>query len=122
MRNLGRVADAIAVTTEAGANVLSGPQMTVADPEAANRSAYAQAYKAARARAEAYAEAAGMKVARVVAIRDGGENRPYPYGQMGMATDAVATAPAPEEAAPPFRPGMNASEVRVRVDFALAPK
>jgi uncharacterized protein YggE len=42
--------------------------MTVSDPEAANRSAYAQAYKAARARAETYAAAAGLKISRVLAI------------------------------------------------------
>ena len=120
LRNLDRVGQAIAATTEAGANVLSGPNMTVADPEAASRSAYAAAYKAARARAEAYADAAGLKVARVLAIRDGGESRgPIPYER--DATTAQVAAPAPEEA-PPFRPGMNASEVRVRADFALAAK
>lgn len=119
MRNLDRVAEAIAATTDSGANVLSGPQMTVSDPEAASRSAYAQAYKAARARAEAYAAAAGMKVARVVAIRDGGENRPYSYGDANMSVQAVS---AQTVAPPPFRPGMNSSEVQVRADFALAPK
>jgi uncharacterized protein YggE len=59
VRDLARAGQAITATTEAGANVLSGPNMTISDPEAASRSAYAQAYKAARARAEAYASAAG---------------------------------------------------------------
>jgi uncharacterized protein YggE len=94
--------------------------MTVSDPEAANRSAYAQAYKAARARAEAYAAAAGMKVARVLAIRDSGEQggpRPH-YGSVSMD----ASAEAMPVSAPPMRPGMNSSEVRVRADFALGQK
>jgi uncharacterized protein YggE len=116
VRNLDRVGEAIAATTEAGANVLSGPNMTVSDPEAANRSAYAAAYKAARARAEAYADAAGLKIARVLAIRDGGKND-GPIGYVGDANMAQVAAP---EEAPPFRPGMNASEVQVRADFALA--
>ena len=116
VRNLDRVGEAIASTTEAGANVLSGPDMTVSDPEATSRSAYAAAYKAARARAEAYAKAAGLKVARVLAIRDGGESN-GPIGYVGDAAMAEATA---QVAPPPFRPGMNASEVRVRADFALA--
>ena len=122
LRDLKHAGDAIAATTEAGANVLSGPNMTVSDPEAANRSAYAQAYKAARARAEAYAEAAGMEVARVLAIRDAGEGQspqPYHYG------DATAVSPPPivrAESGPPMRPGMNASAVMVSADFALAPK
>lgn len=121
VRNLDRAGEAIAATTEAGANVLSGPNMTVSDPEAASRSAYAAAYKAARARAEAYAEAAGLKVARVLAIRDAGEGG----GTIAYEGDAMAQTAAPPpiaRAAPPLRPGMNASEVHVRADFALAAK
>jgi len=93
--------------------------MTVSDPEAASRSAYAAAYKAARARAEAYADAAGLKVGRVLAIRDGGESG-GPIAYVGDANTAEAALQ--EVAPPPFRPGMNASEVRVRADFALAAK
>lgn len=119
VRDLRRAGEAIAATTEAGANVLSGPNLTVSDPEAASRSAYAQAYKAARARAEAYAGAAGLKVARVLAIRDGGESGPITYGAETMAMDAAAPPPI-ARAAPPVRPGMTATEVRVRADFALA--
>jgi uncharacterized protein YggE len=117
VREIGRAGDAIAAATEAGANVLSGPNMTVSDPEAASRSAYAQAYKAARARAEAYAEAAGLKVSRLLAIRDGGESGAVPiYTGESMAQSA---GPRPVSA-PPMRPGMNASEVRVQADFALS--
>jgi len=121
VRDLRRAGEAIAATTEAGANVLSGPNMSISDPEAANRSAYAQAYKAARARAEAYAAAAGLKVARVLAIRDGGEGGgPMHYYGEGSAVDAAAHTVAPPP--PPFRPGMNSSTVRVRADFALSAK
>ena len=117
VRDLKQASQAIAVTTEAGANVLSGPNMGVADPEAANRAAYAAAYKSARARAEAYADAAGLNISRVLAIRDGGE-APGPYAY-GSATDAYAVAPEQANAAPPVRAGLTTSEVRVRVDFAL---
>ena len=120
VRDMRRVADAIAATTEAGANVVSGPNMVVADPEAGSRSAYAQAYKAARARAQAYADAAGLKVSRVLAIRDTGEAgtpQPYPYAA-DMAVAEQAAAPA----APIVRAGMNQSEISIRVDFALAAK
>jgi uncharacterized protein len=120
MRDVSKAGAAIAATTEAGANVLSGPSLTIADPEAANRSAYAQAYKAARARAETYAEAAGLKVARVLTIRDGGAQQgPIPYH--GTTVESVAVAPPPV-AAPPVRPGLNSAEVQVRVDFALTAK
>jgi hypothetical protein len=125
VRDLSRAGQAISVTTEAGANVLSGPNMTVADPEAASRSAYAQAYRSARARAETYAEAAGLKVSRVLAIRDAGETgipEPHYGGPRPMSMEAaqsVAPAPPPPQE-PPMRPGRTASEVRIRVDFALS--
>lgn len=120
VRRLDRAGEAIAAATGAGANVLSGPNLTVSDPEAASRSAYAQAYKAARSRAEAYAQAAGLKVARVLAIRDeGSSGGPMPYAydaNMSVRTEQAQAAPPP----PPMRPGMTTSEVRVRADFALA--
>ncbi|QAY76817.1 SIMPL domain-containing protein [Sphingosinicella sp. BN140058] len=118
VRDIGKAGEAIAATTDAGANVVSGPDLTVSDREAAGRSACAQAYKAARARAQTYAEAAGLKVSRVLAIRDTGEaGTPQPYAG-DMAMEAQAAAPA----APIVRAGTNQSEILIRVDFALAPK
>lgn len=122
VREIGRAGEAIAATTEAGANVLSGPNLTVSDPENASRSAYAQAYKAARARAEAYAQAAGLKVARVLAIRDAGAGGPIGYhGAVdAMAAEEGAVAVSAPPPPPMLRPGMTASQVQVRADFALA--
>jgi uncharacterized protein YggE len=124
MRSVERAGEAIAATTEAGANVVSGPSLVVSDREAGNRSAYAQAYRAARARADVYAAAAGLKVARVLAIRDSGEYGappPRPYAEEGMAADAVAQVAAPPPA-PIVRAGLDETQVGIRVDFALAPK
>lgn len=120
IRDLKRAGEAIAATTEAGANVLSGPDLRVSDPNKASRSAHAAAYRAARARAEAYAEAAGLRVARVLAIRDAGA-APIPYGYGRDMVMAEQAAPPPQERmAPPVQPGINTSEVQIRVDFALA--
>jgi uncharacterized protein len=121
LRDMAKVGEAVTVVTEAGANVLSGPSLRVSDREAANRSAYAEAYRAARTRAEAYAGAAGLKIRRVLAIYDGGEV-PQSYDMNAMAQEAgprPVSAPPPPPAVP-FSPGMNTTEVRVRVDFALA--
>ena len=119
VRDLARAGEAVAIVTQAGANVLSGPNLTVADPEAANRSAYAAAYRAARARADTYAAAAGLAVARVLAIRDGGEVPGPNYYEGDAMMRAQTVAPT---AAPPVRGGVSTSEVRVHVDFALGAK
>ena len=124
LKDLAHASEAIAAATEAGANLLSGPSLRVADAEKASLSAYAAAYQAARQRADAYAAAAGLKVKRVLAIRDGGQSGGEP-----QTMDAVAYAPPPAVAQmaapvapppPPFNPGVNSSTVSVRVDFALA--
>lgn len=118
MRAVDKAGAAISAVTQAGANVLSGPDLRVGDPEAASRSAYANAYKAARARAETYAQAANLKVVRILTIRDGGTSR-APITYEAMAMDKVAPQAA---AAPPVMAGTNTSQVTVSVDFALAPK
>jgi uncharacterized protein YggE len=121
MRAMARVGEAIAATTDAGANLLSGPILRVSDRETASRSAYALAYKAARQRAEAYAGAAGLKISRILAIRDGGQlgAEPIPYAQDAMLVQNMAPVAAPPAPPPPFNPGVNVSTVSVRVDFAL---
>jgi len=124
MRDTKRVGEAIAAATDAGANLLSGPDLQISDRETANRSAYAAAYRAARSRAEAYAEAADLKIGRVLAIHDGGEfGAPPPYARVGNVASIEQTAPPPptevSNSSLPFSPGTTTMEVRVRVDFAL---
>ena len=124
VRNPEKAGEAIAAATDSGANVLSGPNLTVGDPEAATLSAYAAAYRSARARAEAYAGAAGLKVVRVLAIRDGSEGASYgPYPEEGFSTEAAATVSPPPivRTGPMIRPGATSGQVHVRADFALAP-
>ena len=128
LTDVARAGEAVTAVTEAGANVMSGPDLRVSDRETANRSAYANAYKAARSRAEAYGEAAGLKIVRVVNIVDGGEYGVPMTGNVivEQSSDArfgpvPAAPPPPPEQGTPFNPGINRTEVRVRVDFALKP-
>jgi uncharacterized protein YggE len=118
LRDMGKVGEAVTAVTEAGANVMSGPNLRVSDRESANKSAYAAAYRAARARAEAYAGAAGLKIGRVLAIRDGGESRSFDMDASTVAMSANAPPPV-EQMSVPFSAGRNTTEVQVRVDFAL---
>jgi hypothetical protein len=119
VRDVNRTGAAIGAATDAGANILSGPNLAVGDPEAAIRSAYAAAFRAARARADAYAEAAGLSVSRVLLISDAGRADPPRSYDANMSAQ-VSAPPRPEEAGPPVQVGAGTSEVRIRVDFALA--
>jgi uncharacterized protein YggE len=128
MTDVARVGEAVTAVTEAGANVVGGPDLRVSDRETANRAAYANAFKAARSRAEAYGEAAGLKIVRVVNIVDGGESGApgIGYAVTEQAMDArfgpvPVSPPPPPQQGTPFNPGVNRTEVRVRVDFALKP-
>jgi uncharacterized protein len=121
VRDIKRAGEALAAITEAGANVLSGPNLRVSDPENAGRSAYAAAYRSARGRAEAYAQAAGLKVARVLTITDTASASPYRhYDADAVMMEQAAPPPVVATAAPPVQPGISTREVQIRVDFALS--
>lgn len=120
VRDVKQVGAAIAAVTAAGANIISGPNLSVADPERANLSAYGAAYRAARAKAQAYADAAGLRIARPLTIRDGGEGGAMPMA--GMAEERAADARAQLAAPPPVLAGTNSNTVTVTIEFALAPK
>jgi uncharacterized protein YggE len=126
LHDVPKAGQAVAAATAAGANVMGGPSLQIDDPEKANRGAYIAAYKAAETRAQAYAEAAGMEISRVLTIRDGGQGGgggPYPMDAMA---EAAMSAPPPPVAiarpAPQIMPGTQRTRVNVQVDFALRRK
>ena len=123
VRDVERTGAVLTAATEAGANIVSGPDLRMSDPEAAANSAYAGAYRAARARAEAYAEAAGMEVGRVLSIRDGGGSQGNRYLPGAMPPPPVVAPVSREmaEEAGRVMPGQTSSAVSVQVDFALVP-
>ena len=110
---LGKVLDAL---VEAGANDVNGPTFGLDAPDAALDEARTAAMKAARARAQLYAGAAGLKVVRIVSISESGGYAPRPQPMM-MAKMAMAdAAPSPVEA------GEVAMQVSVNVVFELGPQ
>ncbi|MGX7951539.1 SIMPL domain-containing protein [Tsuneonella sp. HG249] len=133
LRNADKTSEAVTAVTEAGANIVSGPNLSMTDPEATANIAYANAYKAARKRAEAYAKAAGMEVSRVLYIRDAGGQQGNTYFRAADATAVEAQAsvrntapppvsappPPPEQGPPRVMIGTTSSDVFIQVDFAL---
>lgn len=130
VRRIDAAGAAVTAATEAGANILSGPDLRISDSEKAANTAYGAAFKAARARAQAYADAAGMEISRVLTIRDGGGAQgdryipgappppvaPPPIGMMVQTVDSA------EQGGARVMPGQTTSRVAVQVDFALRPK
>lgn len=74
-----------------GANNIAGPNLTVDKPEAALDEARTDAIRKARARATLYAEAAGLRVDRILAISESGA-MPQPVPVMAFRADKMAAA------------------------------
>ncbi|KQN25530.1 hypothetical protein ASE86_04695 [Sphingomonas sp. Leaf33] len=94
----GAILDAL---VKVGANQIDGPNLSIDKPEAAEDTARTDAIAKARARAEVYARAAGLRVDRILSITEGGGYAPPPPMPMmvaRMATKEMAdTAIAPGE-------------------------
>ena len=69
IRNSGKILD---VLVAEGANQISGPNMSVENPEQALDEARAKAIASGRARADLYARSLGMRVVRVVSVGESG--------------------------------------------------
>jgi len=83
-----------------GANNISGPTLTIDKPDAAMDEARRDAVAKAKARATLYAEAAGLRVDRILTISEGSApTLPMPVfmAKRSMAADAAQSEVAPGE-------------------------
>jgi uncharacterized protein len=111
--DVAKAGDAIDAAVAAGANVVGGPSLSVGERDALYRKALKNAVEAARAKAEAIADAAGVKVGRVTAVVESpGYEEPPPMPYAMRAADAAESTP--------IEPGKQAIEATVTVTFALA--
>ncbi|WP_323844693.1 SIMPL domain-containing protein [Microbulbifer magnicolonia] len=97
LEKLGETLDQLAAT---GANQIHGPSLEIGEPEPVMAEARQQALDKARARAETYAKALGMKVRRIVSVSEsgsGGVPRPMMRAEMAAAKDSAGTPVAPGE-------------------------
>lgn len=107
LAQLGRLVDAL---VSQGANMLYGIDLSIADPLPLLQQARARAVADARQKAEVYASAAGVKLGRVLYIRDASVTPPRPMGR---------TLPAGLLAAAPIAPGEEELMVMVSVTYAI---
>lgn len=118
VRDLSRVSGLIDTTVAQGANELQGIQFTFQDEESSRDAARAQALQTARARAQAYAEAADMRVVRMLSITEpGGIVPPIDMRRGYLAGAPVAVEQAANGSA--IRPGELDAESAVTVVFEL---
>lgn len=118
VRDTGRVSGLIDATVAQGANDLQGIQFTFEDEEASRNAARAEALQTARARAQAYAEAADLRVVRMLYIAEPGGPDPS-FLMDGHAYARASTAVAQAANASPIRPGELDAQSAVTVVFEL---
>ena len=99
VRNMGNVGKVVDALVAQGGNQLNGVSFSIDEPDAALNGARTEALKRARARAELYAQAAGMRVHRILSISESGVvEPPRPVPMMAMARMAAESTPvAPGE-------------------------
>lgn len=112
-RNLAEFGKVIDTLVTAGANQVNGPDFQVDKPDEALDAARIEAIGKARARAELYARAAGLKVVRIVAISESGGYAPPPMPMYRMAVNADMAG------APPVASGEVSLAANVSVQFEL---
>jgi hypothetical protein len=106
----GRILDALVAE---GANELSGPMLEIDRPESALDEARTAAIANARARADLYARALGMRVRRILSVSEAGAPV-MPYARIGVARGMVA-----QDAAANIDPGEQRLTVALTVTFEL---
>lgn len=87
-RDIAKAGPILDILVKEGANQIEGPNLSLDNPDAALDEARTDAIKRARDRAELYAKAAGMRVARILSIGEGGENAGGPQPPVMFARAA----------------------------------
>lgn len=114
LRDLARAPDVINALFEAGANEVNGPHFTVSEPEPALRAARRAAVAEARLEADTYADALGMKVARVLRVS---ERQSFESEEDGYIVVTGSRIPQT-----PLEPGEVRVQVKVWIDYAMVPR
>ena len=113
IRKLSKAGEVLDAASNAGANEIYGPALTRSDQEAQQRKALRSAFADARVKAEALADAAGLRLGSVTAITEGFSGGPEPY--FASAPGARVTA----DKAAPIEPGTHDAQATVTVTFAI---
>ncbi|HEX4738923.1 MAG TPA: SIMPL domain-containing protein [Allosphingosinicella sp.] len=114
LRDLGKAPDIVDALFEAGANNVQGPNFSLSHPEPAQAEARRAAVAAARAQADEYASALGMRVSRVLRVSERGAFEQ----EARNGTIMVTGSRIPRT---PLEPGEITTRITVWIDFAMVP-
>lgn len=114
VRDIAKVGGILDALVAVGANQINGPTFDIEDKDSLQDQARRTALDKARARAEMYASALGMRVRRIVSVSEGGSFGPQPPMPM-MAMAKMERGGADTS----ISPGENALSVNVDVVFEL---
>lgn len=114
-RDIGKSGSILDALVAQGANQIDGPNLSLADPDAALDEARTDAVARARARAELYAKAAGLSVSRIISIDENGENAGGPPPPRPIMYARAKAAAAPTQ----IVPGETDVTVTLSVRFLL---
>jgi hypothetical protein len=116
IRDISKTAEVIDIVISKGVNQLNGPSFDVAKPEIILDRLRAKAMANARARADIYAKAAGLKISHIIGISEGGAGymppMPFPQARAEMMS---ASAAAPTQ----ISAGLITLSLPLTVSFAL---
>ena len=113
-RDIGKAGSVLDALVATGANQINGPVLGLDNPDAAMDEARLDAIAKARARAELYAKAAGLKVKRILSISEGSFEAPRPMPIMMRMQASAADVPESKILA-----GEQSLTVSVSVRFEL---
>jgi hypothetical protein len=113
LRDLGKAPAIIDGLFEAGANQVEGPEFGFSDPAPEYRAARIAAVKEARAEADTYAAALGMRVTRVLRVSERRAEIDDNSAEIIVTGSRIR--------ATPVEPGEIETAVTVWIDYAMAP-
>lgn len=114
LRDLSKAAGIVNDLFAAGANKVTGPNFSHADPKPAEARARRAAVADAQAEGSDYAEALGMKIARVLRVSQRGDFDRENRGEIIVTGSRIAGAP--------IEPGEIVTRVQVWIHYAMVPR
>lgn len=114
-RDLDATGQLIDALLQAGVNNINNVQFTVSEPDAAQSQARQKAIAKAQMKARTMAQAANVKLGRLLSMREGSVSGPVPYNQ--MLSNSVRMEAM--DAAPPLAPGQREINATVTLSYAI---